>query len=119
MSSSSCNVDQGTSRVPEETREAASQQRDNQAANRIQECQVCGFGFTDAKAFQKHAADHWLGKNYNCPECGKLFMKNYQLTRHLSTHGEPSFECGVCGKKFYSIDARRFHMISCHVGVQD
>ncbi|XP_075527270.1 zinc finger protein PLAGL2-like [Dermacentor variabilis] len=128
MSGGSCSIGDGTSsaatdldfgRVPEETREAAWHQRENQAANRIQECQVCGFGFTDAKAFQKHAADHLLGKNHNCPECGKLFMKNYQLTRHLSTHGEPSFECGVCGKKYSTKDYCKRHMLSCRVGAQD
>ncbi|XP_054920737.1 uncharacterized protein [Dermacentor andersoni] len=127
ISSGHCNLAHGTSsapsdldksRFPEETREAAWQQRENQAANRIQECSVCRFVFTDTKAFQKHAADHLLGKNY-CYECGKLFMKPWDVKRHLRTHGEPSFECSVCGQKFYSVDARKYHMLSCHVGVED
>nr|XP_054920742.1 zinc finger protein 80-like [Dermacentor andersoni] len=128
MSGGSCDVDQGASsaatdldfgRVPEETREAAWQQRENQAANRIHKCHVCLFGFTDAEAFQKHAADHSLGKNHHCSKCGKLFMQNYQLTRHSGTHGEPSFECDVCGKKYHTKGTCRRHMRSCRIGAQD
>ncbi|XP_054920498.1 uncharacterized protein [Dermacentor andersoni] len=88
-SSGSCSVDQGTSsaatdlnrgRVPEETREAAWHQPDNQAANRIKECRVCRFVFTNMEAFQKHAADHLLGKNKNCPECGPRSRRRVSLT---------------------------------------
>ncbi|XP_054920485.1 uncharacterized protein [Dermacentor andersoni] len=120
MQGASCaGVQQDTARVPEETSEAAWHQQENQATNRIQECHVCGFGFTDAEAFQKHAADHSLGKNHSCPECGKLFKRHWPLTRHLGTHGEPSFECGVCGKKYYTKDGRKRHMLSCRVGAQE
>ncbi|XP_072141722.1 uncharacterized protein [Dermacentor andersoni] len=112
-------IPEETDRVPEETREAAWQQRENQATNRMQECHVCRFGFTDAEAFQKHAADHSLGKNHSCPECGKLFKTRWHLTRHLGTHGEPSFECRVCGKKYYTKGGRTRHMLSCRVGAQD
>nr|XP_054920764.1 zinc finger protein 2-like isoform X2 [Dermacentor andersoni] len=128
MSSGSCSVDLGTSsaatdlnhgRVPEETREAAWHQRENQAADRIQVCRVCRFAFTDREAFQKHAADHLLGKNKNCPECGKLFMASWLLTRHLLSHGEPTFECGLCGQKFYRKDGLKNHMLVWHVGSQD
>nr|XP_054920499.1 zinc finger protein 221-like [Dermacentor andersoni] len=127
-SGGSCSVGQGTSgaasdlnhgRVPEETREAEWHQRENLAVNGIQVCHMCRFGFTDIAAFRKHAYDHSLGKKHNCSQCGKLFMKPYQLTSHLGTHGEPSFECGVCGKKCYTKDGRRSHMRSCHVGAQD
>ncbi|XP_065287591.1 zinc finger protein 12-like [Dermacentor albipictus] len=128
MLSGHCNLAQGASsappyldgsRVREETREAAWQQRENLAANRIQECHMCRFAFTDMAAFKNHVHDHWLGKNHNCSKCGKLFMKNYQLTSHLGTHGEPSFECGVCGKKFYTKHGHTRHMRSCRVGAQD
>nr|XP_054920497.1 putative zinc finger protein 840 isoform X2 [Dermacentor andersoni] len=127
-SSGSCSVDQGTSsaatdlnrgRVAEETREAPCQQRENQAANRILQCHVCRFAFTDMEAFENHAYNHSLGKNHNCSKCGKLFMKNWQLTSPLGTHGEPSIECGVCGKKFYTKDGRKKHVRSCRVGAQD
>nr|XP_054920786.1 zinc finger protein 2-like [Dermacentor andersoni] len=127
MSSGHYNLAQGTSsapydldecRVPGGTRQAAFHQRDNQVASRIQQCGVCRFVFTDTKAFQQHAAHHLLGKN-NCYECGKLFMKPCDVKRHLRMHGEPSFECSVCGQKFYSVDERKYHMLSCHVGVED
>nr|XP_054920495.1 zinc finger protein 559-like [Dermacentor andersoni] len=124
MSSGHYSLAQGTScapsdldepRVPEETREAAWHQRVNQAANRIQECRVCWFAFTDTDAFEKHTADHVLGKTYNCSDCGKLFKRPSHLTRHLRTHGESSFPCSVCGKKFHTVDGRRNHMYAYHV----
>ncbi|XP_075527275.1 zinc finger protein SNAI1-like [Dermacentor variabilis] len=128
MSGGSCNVDQGAysaatdldfGRVPEEAREAASQQRENQAANRIQHCHVCRFAFTNMRAFENHAYDHWLGKNHNCSDCGKLFNRPWNLTRHLRTHGEESFKCGVCGKTFYTKNGHQNHVFVFHVSAQD
>ncbi|XP_075527279.1 uncharacterized protein LOC142559583 [Dermacentor variabilis] len=128
MSGGSCNVDQSASSAasdlnqgsaPEETREAAWHQREYLAAIGIQECHLCGFAFTDMAAFRNHADDHSLGKKHCCPQCGKLFMRPHLLASHLGTHGEPSFECGVCGKKFYTKDGQRRHMRSCRVGAQD
>nr|XP_054920488.1 putative transcription factor Ovo-like 1 isoform X1 [Dermacentor andersoni] len=128
MSSGHCNLAQGTSsapsdldesRVPEETREAAWQQRENEAAKGMQMCHVCRFAFTDTEAFQKHTADHLLGKTNNCSECGTLFKKPWNLKRHLLSHGEPSFECGVCGKKYCRKDDLEKHMVAWHVGAQD
>ncbi|XP_075527276.1 uncharacterized protein LOC142559581 [Dermacentor variabilis] len=125
MSGGSCSIGDGTSSaatgldksgVPAETREVAWQQRENQAANRIQECHVCRFAFTNTAAFQKHTADHSLGKKHNCSECGKLFVSASKLTRHLVVHGghgmeafenhahDPSLgkthNCSDCGKQF-------------------
>nr|XP_050023452.1 zinc finger protein 699-like [Dermacentor andersoni] len=128
MSGGSCNVDQGASsvatdidfgRVPEETREAASNQRENQAANRILQCHACRFAFTDMKAFKNHACGHSLEITHNCSDCGKLFKTPWSLARHLRTHGEKSFECGVCGKTFYTKDGHETHMLLFHVGAQD
>nr|XP_054920500.1 zinc finger protein 500-like [Dermacentor andersoni] len=119
QAASSAASDLDNSRVSEETRDAAWHQRGNQAAARIQECRVCRFAFTDAEAFEKHTADHMLGKTHNCPECGKLYMASGNLTSHLRTHAEPSFECSVCGQKFYNRASRRNHMVACHVGAQD
>nr|XP_054920768.1 zinc finger protein 768-like isoform X5 [Dermacentor andersoni] len=79
MSGGSCYVDQGASsaapdldfgRVPQESREAAWNHRENKAANRLLECRGCRLAFTDMEAFRMHADDHLLGKNHSCPECG-------------------------------------------------
>ncbi|XP_054920767.1 uncharacterized protein [Dermacentor andersoni] len=78
MSGGSCYVDQGASsaapdldfgRVPQESREAAWNHRENKAANRLLECRGCRLAFTDMEAFRMHADDHLLGKNHSCPEC--------------------------------------------------
>nr|XP_054920473.1 zinc finger protein 2-like [Dermacentor andersoni] len=128
MSGGSCNVDQGAScatshldnsGVPEETRETAWQQRENQQnpreSNRIQECRVCRFAFTDMEALEQHAADHVLGKHNCCFECGKLFRYDCRLRRHLSTHGEPPFKCSLCGKRYHDKGSLKIHMLVWHV----
>nr|XP_050023138.2 zinc finger protein 556-like [Dermacentor andersoni] len=128
MSGGSCTVDQGASsaapdldfgRVPEETREAAWQQRENQAANRILQCHGCRFAFTDMEAFKNHACDHSLEKTHNCSDCGKLFKTPWGLAMHSRTHREQSLECGVCGKTFHTKDGHETHMFLFHVGAQD
>ncbi|XP_070382451.1 zinc finger protein 121-like [Dermacentor albipictus] len=128
MSGGSCNVGQAASsaasdldnsRVSEETREAARQQRENQAANRILQCPVCRIAFTDVEAFKNHACDHSFEKTLNCFDCGKLFKTHWGLTRHLRTHGEPFYVCGVCGKIFPTKDGHETHMFLFHAGAQD
>ncbi|XP_072141574.1 uncharacterized protein [Dermacentor andersoni] len=128
MSSGHCNVAQSTSsapsdldesRVPEETGEAAWNQRENQAATREQVRRLCGFLFAHMGAFQEHTADHLLGKRQTCPVCGKLFMFHYLLKRHIPTHGLESLACGVCGKKIYDKGILMKHTLPCNVGTQD
>jgi len=47
-----------------------------------------------------------------CSECGKIFSKPSQLSRHLRTHnGERPYKCGVCSSSFSqlsSLEAHRF-----------
>ncbi|XP_054920484.2 uncharacterized protein [Dermacentor andersoni] len=120
MQGASCaGVQQDTARVPEETGEAAWNQRENQAATREQVRRLCGFLFAHMGAFQEHTADHLLGKRQTCPVCGKLFMFHYLLKRHIPTHGLESLACGVCGKKIYDKGILMKHTLPCNVGTQD
>ena len=34
-----------------------------------------------------------------CNSCGKVISKNY-LAVHLKTHGDASFRCQICDKRF-------------------
>jgi len=46
-------------------------------------------------------ADSNLDKKFRCPQCNKLFVRNYNLTRHVRIHNNSKeFECAECGKKF-------------------
>lgn len=128
MSGGSCNLAQSTSsaatdldngRVPEETTEAERHQGENQAANIIQECELCGFAFPNAKAFQNHIADHLLGKDKQCSVCGKLFMDTTHHAEHYRVHtGEQPFECSVCGKKLSYKSSLKKHMLVYHKSAQ-
>lgn len=51
---------------------------------------------------RKHAATHGP-KSYECQECGKAFVENSKLRRHMLVHsGERPYHCmwPSCGKKF-------------------
>ncbi|XP_054920741.1 uncharacterized protein [Dermacentor andersoni] len=133
MSGGSCNIAEGTSSaatdldqsgVPEELREAAWHQRDNQAANRIQECRVCRFVFTNTETFRKHAADHSLGKNKNCPECGLRSRRRVSLTwQHApgnwsSTSGSSVARHGGIGIGESGYSPWRSDFSGCHPGAK-
>ncbi|XP_075527272.1 zinc finger protein 579-like [Dermacentor variabilis] len=126
MSGGSCSIGDGTSSaatgldksgVPEETRKAAWQQRENQTANIILQCPGCRFASSDMEALKNHACG--FKTTHNCSVCGRQFKTPWSLTRHLHTHSEPSFVCGVCGKTFHTKDGYETHMSLFHLGAQD
>ena len=46
-----------------------------------------------------------------CPTCGKAFMKQSQLERHVRIHtGEKAFVCEVCRKAFNQKTTLQTHM---------
>lgn len=58
-------------------------------------------------------------RDFVCPECGKTFIKNCHLQKHLlSVHkiGEMPYKCNIpqCGKGYVDAYALRMHMKQTH-----
>ena len=54
---------------------------------------------------------------YECEVCGRKFIRNYHLKRHLAAvHGVgdvKTFQCGVCSRVFKEKRALTKHLESC------
>ncbi|XKL64132.1 hypothetical protein PGB90_004218 [Kerria lacca] len=63
-------------------------------------CDICGKCFNQYSGLWEHKSVHNTEKNYFC-HCGKLFMRNRDLKRHLLQHtGKTYIQCNYCGKAF-------------------
>ncbi|KAJ8684106.1 hypothetical protein QAD02_019898 [Eretmocerus hayati] len=62
-------------------------------------CSVCKSSFSNLEALQHHTET--TTHDYACPHCGKSFLIERFLRRHLKTHASSArFVCGECGKAF-------------------
>ncbi|XP_034663641.1 zinc finger protein weckle isoform X1 [Drosophila subobscura] len=90
-------------------------------------CDVCGKGLTTFTALVEHKLVHTDYCPCICHVCNAAFKNKARLRVHLQTHGAPSFECNVCGKKlqtrailnkhkYVHTDERRFKCDICGLG---
>ncbi|XP_076648541.1 uncharacterized protein LOC143356597 [Halictus rubicundus] len=62
-------------------------------------CSVCKSSFSNLEALQHHTET--TTHNYACVQCGKSFLIERFLRRHLKTHSSSArFACEDCGKAF-------------------
>ncbi|XP_043283822.1 zinc finger protein 341-like isoform X2 [Venturia canescens] len=62
-------------------------------------CSVCKSSFSNLEALQHHTET--TTHDYACPHCGKSFLIERFLRRHLKTHvSSARFACDDCGKAF-------------------
>ncbi|KAG6921680.1 zinc finger protein 398, partial [Chelydra serpentina] len=71
------------------------------AAERPYLCPECGKGFTQQSNLTNHYRTHTGERAHVCPECGKGFIHQSTLTTHRRTHtGEKPYPCPECEKRF-------------------
>ncbi|GAB0098059.1 hypothetical protein DMENIID0001_137490 [Sergentomyia squamirostris] len=60
-------------------------------------CDICGVHYSKIK---NHIAQHdpTLKHKYKCDICGKGFVRNFILTKHMKSHGDP-LSCSICNAK--------------------
>eukprot|EP00099_Drosophila_melanogaster_P007797 NP_001260472.1 weckle, isoform B [Drosophila melanogaster] len=93
-------------------------------------CDHCGKGLKTFTSLVEHQLVHTEEKPCICPVCNAGFKNKARLRVHSQTHGEPKFECNVCGKKlqtrailnkhkYVHTDERRFKCEVCGSGCKN
>ncbi|KAG1929710.1 gastrula zinc finger protein XlCGF8.2DB-like [Pimephales promelas] len=81
-------------------------------------CSECGKSFVNESDLNKHMMIHNGEKPYTCSQCGKSFRYKGQLNDHLRIHtGEKPFTCSQCGKSFGRKNSLNIHL-HYHSGVR-
>ncbi|CAG7837337.1 unnamed protein product [Allacma fusca] len=80
-------------------------------------CHYCGKTFICEAMLKRHLTVHTgvVVKPLNCEICGKLLSK-YKMKEHMIRHGPPRFPCSECSKSFHMSHHLRIHLEVKHGG---
>ena len=73
-------------------------------------CEICKKRFLHSKSLEIHMYIHSGICLFTCTTCHKEFEKPRLLTKHMSTHLEKDFQCGVCDSWFQKEIEKDVHM---------
>ncbi|XP_075931733.1 uncharacterized protein LOC142931621 [Anarhichas minor] len=81
------------------------------AGEKLFSCSECGKSFIRNGILKKHMICHTGVKPFQCLFCGKTFSRKGTLTNHMIVHtGEKPFICSVCRKTFARKSNMKSHM---------
>ncbi|XP_047735464.1 uncharacterized protein LOC108682621 isoform X2 [Hyalella azteca] len=82
------------------------------------ECGMCGREFIHQYTLMRHLPTHTDERNFHCDECGKSFRQMSTLSQHRSTHSQfRPYVCDVCQKTFTRVSTLISHK-KLHDGVK-
>jgi hypothetical protein len=73
-------------------------------------------GSVSIEPYLEHRRNHGGQGPIPCPQCGKLFAKEFDIKRHMFTHtGEKPFKCEICNRGFSQKSTLKVHL-NIHTG---
>jgi len=83
-------------------------------------CPYCGKLFVRNTELKRHVRIHTDAKPYSCRYCSDCFRRLDQLKRHLlKSHNEGTwFTCNICQQQFITRDNLKRHSLRRHEGVK-
>ncbi|EDV94727.1 zinc finger protein weckle [Drosophila grimshawi] len=93
-------------------------------------CDCCGKCVKTASELKEHKLVHTDDRPFVCALCNAAFKNKKRLNIHSQTHGEPSYECEICGKKLQTraiwnkhkvvhTNERRFECTICGTAIKN
>eukprot|EP00111_Clytia_hemisphaerica_P002623 TCONS_00007448-protein len=83
----------------------------------LMECDVCGMKFAIKELLKNHKKLHQNTEPFGCKDCGKLFKKEINLTKHINSVHKNRIQCDVCGQSMSSLGYLKRHQI-IHISVE-
>ncbi|XP_071537644.1 uncharacterized protein [Panulirus ornatus] len=77
---------------------------------KIWECGICGKEFMHQYTLMRHLPTHTDERNFRCNQCGKAFRQMSTLSQHKATHSESRpYVCDICQKTFSRVSTLISH----------